>query len=120
MATILENQFVHSYSKLLIQAWTDRTFMARLEAQPAQVLREFGIATSPSATILIVRELADPSSASLKNQVEDWERAEQTGTLTLFVPQQPQLFQETSSGSEGFEVQDGDACCCCCPCCTCT
>ncbi|MBD2385981.1 hypothetical protein [Cylindrospermum sp. FACHB-282] len=120
MPTAIENQFVHNYSKLLIQAWTDRTFMARLEAQPTQVLKEFGIAIPPNARIDIVKQVADPSSASLKVQVDGWKQVEQTGVLQLFVPQQPQLFQQTSSGATEFDVQDVTACCCCCPCCTCT
>ncbi|MBD2511823.1 hypothetical protein H6G91_32060 [Nostoc muscorum FACHB-395] len=120
MPTTIENQFVHNYSKLLIQAWTDRTFVTRLEAQPNQVLKEYGIAIPANARVELVRQLTDPNSASLKAQVDAWQQVEQTGTLRLFIPQQPQLFQQTSSGAGDYEVQDTTACCCCCPCCTCT
>jgi len=122
MATVIQDQFVHNYSKLLIQAWTDRTFMMRLQQSPAQVLKDSGIAIPSTVTINIVTDLAAPSSASLKSQVDAWDQVVNTGggTFNLYIPQQPQIFQSTSSASEGFNVQDTTACCCCCPCCTCT
>ena len=118
MPTAVEEQFVHNYSKLLIEAWTDRGFIERLQAQPAQVLKEYGLPTVAYAQIDIIRT-TQPEQASLEEMVREWFAGEQSGIYKLYIPQQPQLGAETSGATGEFTTQD-TYCCCCCPCCTCT
>lgn len=119
MASPLEEQFAHDYSKVLVQTWTDREFKARLEKEPAQVLKEYGIPTAKNAKINIVKEV-QPGQASLATQMQEWVKGAETGNYTLYLPEQPQLSTESAAGVGDFGVSDVSVCCCCCPCCCCT
>jgi len=109
----MSDQFIHSYSKVLVNAWTDPSFLGLLESNPVAVLKAQGLVTKKGATVKIVTDFK-PKEANIDDQVKAWEQGDKTGVYTLYIPAKPQLGMETSSAV-------GDSyCCCCCPCCTCT
>lgn len=105
--------FVHAYSKLLVQAWTDPSFMAMLQANPYEVAKTAGLNPSPGATVTL-KDMA--GSPDVHDQITTWRQGDQSGNYILYVPKQPQLGVQTA----GAAVGDTSYCCCCCPCCTCT
>jgi len=113
-ANLLEQSFVHSYSKVLVQAWTDSNYKSLLESNPAAALSQYGLVTQPGANIKIVEDVA--GQGNLTDQYKAWQEGQQTGSYTLYVPSEPQLGQ----GSDPGMATEDTYCCCCCPCCTCT
>lgn len=115
MATLDANDkaFVHAYSKLLVQAWTDPSYMKMLQANPYEVAKTAGLNPMPNATVTLQDVGGSPD---VTEQIKIWRQGDTSSAYTLFVPQQPQLGIQ----SAGAAVGDTSYCCCCCPCCTCT
>lgn len=115
MATLnpTDTAFVHSYSKLLVQAWTDPSFMSMLQANPYEVAKTSGLNPIAGATVT-VKDLA--GSPDVTDQIKIWRQGDTSGNYTLYVPAQPQLGVQSTTSAVG----DTSYCCCCCPCCTCT
>jgi hypothetical protein len=109
-----EIAFVHNYSKVLVQAWTDTNYRSLLESNPAAALSQYGLVTQPGATIKVVEEVG--GSGNLQDQFKAWQTGQTSGSYTLYVPSKPQLGQ----GSDPGMATEDSYCCCCCPCCTCT
>ena len=116
MSTADDNQFVHNYSKVLVQAWTDPSFMSSLKANPAAVLKGFGIVVPSGATVDIIQ--TDAKNADLQAQIKAWDAGKTSNKYTLYIPSSPQL--GIHQGADGLGLEDTSYCCCCCPCCTCT
>jgi hypothetical protein len=112
-------EFVNAYTRVLITAWSDERFSAKLGQDPVNALRECGIELPAGATLDLVRTVPDgQDEGSLDVQIEAWEHGRATGHYSLHVPYTPQL--------DTVELTEGDldsiaagmyACCCCCPCC---
>jgi hypothetical protein len=115
MATVQDQQFVHNYSKVLVQAWTDSAFNQRLHQDPVFVLNQNGFGLPDSANVTVEDGSGQPD---LQAQISAWEEGHNTGNYVLYVPPQPQLGVESSKDPSGL-AQD-TYCCCCSPCCTCT
>lgn len=116
MATTLSPQdqaFVHSYSKLLVETWTDPSFAKLLKSSPYDAARNAGLNPVAGATVTIEDMGGSPD---VNAQIQAWREGDASGKYTLYVPAQPQLGVQSSSDSVG----DTSYCCCCCPCCTCT
>lgn len=112
---VQDQQFIHNYSKVLVQAWTDASFNAKLHDDPQFVLNQNGFAIPDSATVNIEDAEGSPD---LEAQVKAWNDGHDSGHYVFYVPEQPQLGVETSKDPTGL-AQD-TYCCSCCPCCTCT
>lgn len=100
---LAHNDFLHNYSRLLIQAWRDKGFVEKLTANPTKVLKEFDIIVPANTRIEIIREIADPNTADITTQVKAWEEASNTGLLTLYLPKLPQLFTVKDPSGDGNE-----------------
>lgn len=105
--------FVHAYSKLLVEAWTDPTFKSLLMANPYEVARNAGLNPAPGATVTIEGQSGSPD---VQAQIDAWKEGATSKHYILYVPDQPQLGVQSSESAVG----DTSYCCCCCPCCTCT
>ncbi|CAN5259375.1 hypothetical protein BH10PSE4_BH10PSE4_03420 [soil metagenome] len=114
MATLSpqDQAFVHAYSKLLVEAWTDPSFKSLLEANPTAVAKNVGL-NPGSGTVTLE---AGSGSPDVTKQIDAWNQGASTGKYILYVPSEPQLGVQSS----GDTVGDTSYCCCCCPCCTCT
>src|SRR5437762_13507319 len=95
-ANLQEQSFVHSYSKVLVQAWTDSNYKSLLESNPAAALSQYGLVTQPGANIKIVEDVA--GQGNLTDQYKAWQEGQQTGSYTLYVPSGPQLGQGSDPG----------------------
>ena len=82
-ANLQEQSFVHSYSKVLVQAWTDSNYKSLLESNPAAALSQYGLVTQPGANIKIVEDVA--GQGNLTDQYKAWQEGQQTGSYTLYV-----------------------------------
>src|SRR6476619_701726 len=106
-----EQQFVHNYSKLLVNVWTDPAVHAHLQSDPAYVLRHYGLVVPKDAKVHVVSN-AGGGKSDLHAQIAAWDKGAQSGTYTLYVPAQPQLGKASADG----ERNTSTPCCCCCPC----
>jgi hypothetical protein len=115
MATLnpQEQAFVHAYSKLLVEAWTDPSYKAILESNPYEAARNAGLNPVAGATVTIKDGSGSPDVTS---QIQAWKEGATSKNYILYVPEKPQLGVQSAGGSVG----DTSYCCCCCPCCTCT
>jgi hypothetical protein len=116
MATNLNAQdqgFVHAYSKLLVEAWTDPSFRSLLQADPTAAAKNAGLNPKAGGTVTIEDK---SGNADINAQVQAWREGDESGNYTLYVPDEPQLGVQSGAGAVG----DDSYCCCCCPCCTCT
>lgn len=114
-------EFVKGYTKILTNAWSDDSFADQLNANPKQVLSEYGLEVPAGASVEIVSSTA--GDGNLDEQVEIWEKGEESGTYKLYVPEVPQVESGELSEAELDAVSgagDVTVCCCCSPCCTCT
>ena len=110
------DQFVHDYSKVLVEVWTDPPFMELLKSNPVAALRTQGIALPANATVTV--NTTATGAPDLKAQIAAWEEGAKTNRYTLYVPPSPKL--GVHGGTGGIGQLDNSYCCCCCPCCTCT
>ena len=110
-----EAQFVHNYSKVLVQAWTDQAYKQHLASDPIPALQQFGIVVPKGANVKV--DTTTTGAPDLNKQVTDWS----SGNYTLYVPSQPKMGVHEGQGSvQGAQTLDSSYCCCCCPCCSCT
>lgn len=106
--TVEQNRLVHNYSKLLIRAWTDRSFLEQLKANPREILKEFEILTP--ARIEILTETANPRATNLTAQIQAWEKAKTTGVLTIYIAPCkifPAIYYLSTRGRGESEKQPG-------------
>jgi hypothetical protein len=116
-------EFVNTYTRVLITAWSSEDFSRRLAQDPKAALAEVGLNIPADAAVDIVRTVTEGSpEASLDSQVQLWETGLATGRFVLYVPETPQIdMAELSEGdldavAAGLSV----SCCSCTPCCCCT
>jgi hypothetical protein len=112
------SQFVGAYTKLLTNAWSDEAYMKQVHSDPKAALAEVGLEVPSGATITVSDSKGE---GNLDDQVKLWEEGAKSGSITLYVPDVPQIDTQELSESELAGVAGGtDYCCCCSPCCTCT
>jgi hypothetical protein len=109
--------FTHNYSKVLVNAWTDKNYLALLMKEPATVLTQAGLAVKPGGTVEINQKMA--GKGDINAAVDAWNQGETSGKYVFYLPPQPQFGLETSAGASAVAA-DTSYCCCCTPCCTCT
>ncbi|MEU8268720.1 hypothetical protein AB0B89_16305 [Sphaerisporangium sp. NPDC049002] len=121
-------EFVNSYTRVLITAWSSEEFSAKLDSNPREALAEAGLELPAGAQITLVRTVPEGHhDTNLDVQVGLWERGLDTGVFEFHVPETPQIdMAELSEGdldsiSAGVSPDSAiDINCCCCPCCCCT
>jgi hypothetical protein len=104
---VTESEFRSGYGKLVAATWSDPSLVAKLKADPAKVLGQYGIDVGSDAKVRVV-EMVPTGQGDFSEQWEDWK----AGTYDLFVPSKP------SSVGSGGAAQDTNTTCT--PCCTCT
>jgi len=109
--------FTHAYSKVLVNAWTDKAYLSQLLKDPVSVLTQAGLPVKQGGTVEIDQSMG--GSGDINVAVEAWNKGDETGKYVFYLPPQPQLGLETSAGAAEVAA-DTSYCCCCCPCCTCT
>jgi hypothetical protein len=112
--------FLNAYTKLLVNAWSDEDFAARLQSEPRTALAEVGLEIAAGATVEVLtvaaaHENESAQEAALEEQIGFWEQGAATGVYKLHVPNEPQVEGEELSESDLMSVAGGG--CCCCPCC---
>ena len=120
MQDTAKSDFLAGYTRVLTNAWSSSDYADRLIASPKEVLAEAGLSIPADATVTVVRDVV--GEGSLDAQIATWEKGEQTGSFTLYVPESPMIDSTELSESDLEAVSAGDTtyCCCCCPCCSCT
>jgi hypothetical protein len=115
-------EFVNTYTRVLITAWSSEDFSNRLAQDPKAALAEAGLAIPADASVEIVRTVTEGSSeATLDSQVQLWETGLATGRYVLYVPETPQIdMAELSEGDLDAVAAGLTIACCCTPCCCCT
>ncbi|KOU47964.1 hypothetical protein ABT144_36385 [Streptomyces sp. NPDC002039] len=117
-------EFVNSYTRVLISAWSDEAFSAKLSSEPRTALAEAGLELPADAEVVIVTQAPDGhEQGNLDVQVDLWERGLETGRYEFHIPATPTVDAAELSEGDLSDVAAGvlDACnYCCCPCCCCT
>ncbi|MFF3217103.1 hypothetical protein ACFYYB_41610 [Streptomyces sp. NPDC002886] len=117
-------EFVNSYTRVLISAWSDEAFSAKLASEPRTALAEAGLELPADAQVVIVTQAPDGhEQGNLDVQVDLWETGLETGRYEFHIPATPTVDAVELSEGDLSDVAAGvlDACnYCCCPCCCCT
>jgi hypothetical protein len=116
------SEFVDSYTRLLITAWSSEEFAGRLETDLQGALAEVGLTVPANATLERIRDVPEAKQrGGLNVQIEAWERGLESNHFYFYIPDTPQVdVSELTEGDlEGVAAAGTYACCCCCPCCSC-
>jgi hypothetical protein len=115
-------EFVNSYTRVLITAWSSEDFSSRLATNPKAALAEAGLTIPANAQVEIIRSVTESSpEASLDSQVQLWEAGIASGRYVVYVPETPQIdMAELSEGDLDAVAAGLTIACCCTPCCTST
>lgn len=115
-------EFVNSYTRALINAWSSEEYATKLAQNPREALAEAGIELPAESSVDVVRAIPDgPREGSVDIQVALYERGLDTGYFEIRIPEVPQIDTSELSESDLEGVAAGlTIACCCCPCCCCT
>jgi len=116
------DEFLRAYAQLLVSAWTDDDFVARLGVDPVAAARECGIEVPSGATLTILREIPDGAPVGSEDgAVALWESGAATGEFVLSVPASPAVDSSELTEDDLLALAAGFSItlCCCCPCCCC-
>ena len=110
--------FIRSWGTLLMRTWEDEEFRSQLQANPADVLNENGVAIQEGAEVNLVTPPAD-AGPDLEMQIREYEQGQESGTYTFYVQDANQIETQEVSEQELEGVSAGAccssvACCCCC------
>jgi len=118
-----ENPFMKAYTQILVAAWTDEDFAARLDSDPAAAVREYGLDVPEGANLVVTRVIPEEhGEPSEQTAIDKWEAGAVTGTYVLSVPEIPQVDLETLTEDDLLAIAAGSvsvSCCSCTPCCCC-
>jgi hypothetical protein len=109
--------FTHNYSKVLVNAWTDKNYLSQLLKDPTTLLAQAGLPVKPGAQVEVSQSMS--GGGDINAAVDAWNKGADTGKYVLYIPPQPQLGLQTSAAAKEAAA-DTSYCCCCCPCCSCT
>lgn len=116
------DEFFASYTKVLVAAWTDEDYAQRLDADPAEALREFGLEVPAGGELVVTRSIPeDAPEPSEDAALSKWASGHTTGIYTLSVPATPALDLTELSEADLMALTGGwsVSCCSSCPCCCC-
>ncbi len=117
-----KDEFFASYTKVLVAAWTDEEYAQRLDADPAQALREYGLEVPEGSELIVTRVIPeDAGEPSEDAAIQKWVSGRTTGVYTLSVPATPALDLTELSEADLMALTGGwsVSCCSSCPCCCC-
>lgn len=117
-----KDEFFASYTKVLVAAWTDEEYAQRLDADPAQALREYGLEVPEGSELVVTRVIPeDAGEPSEDAAIQKWVSGRSTGVYTLSVPATPALDLTELSEADLMALTGGwsVSCCSSCPCCCC-
>jgi len=120
MDTVERTQFVNSYTRALISAWSSEAFAARLDSDPKGALAEAGLEIPADGDVVVVRTIPEGrEEGNLDLQVNYWDIGKATGHYEIHIPETPQIdMAELNEGDLEAVAAGGDSCCCPCSCCT--
>lgn len=114
-------EFVNSYTRALISAWSSEEYSSKLARDPRAALAEAGIELPAGGSVDVVRAIPDgPRDGSVDIQVDLYEQGLASGHFEFRIPEVPQVDTAELTESDLEGVAAGDINCCCCPCCCCT
>ena len=122
MAEVSNEKFLHAYGNLLVMSWGNPALKKRLKAEPARVLKEFGL--DPEGAEVTIEAPGAPSpQATADSAVKLWNEGKKAGKIRFFYPEEPPQDLKTAVLSDqdleaiagGWSVSS----CCCTPCCSC-
>jgi len=114
-------EFVNTYTRVLITAWSSEEYSAKLDNNPREALAEAGLEVPAGAKIVLVRNVPEGhSDSNIDVQVSLYERGLQSGTFEFHIPETPQIDMAELNEGDLDSIAAGDINCCCCPCCCCT
>jgi len=117
-----KDEFFASYTKVLVAAWTDEEYAQRLDADPAQALREYGLEVPEGSELVVTRVIPeDAGEPSEDAAIQKWVSGRTTGVYTLSVPATPARVLTELSEADLMALTGGwsVSCCSSCPCCCC-
>ena len=119
---VAEEKFLQIYGNLLVHTWGDAELKARFMANPAEVLREFGL-DAGNATVELYSPLEEiTEECTPESQVRMWNEGLQTGTIKFIYPENPPEGLSGELTEEELEAVAGGwsiGSCSCSPCCCC-
>ncbi len=121
MATMSEERFLQSYGNFLVQAWSQAELKNRFKANPAAVLKEFGL-DAGGATINILAPGQVTAASTKESQVALWNDGVNTGKIDFYFPETPPEGMPGELSDSDLEAVAGGwsiSCCSCTPCCCC-
>jgi hypothetical protein len=117
-----QDEFVTAYTKVLVAAWTDAEFAARLDSDPTEALAEHGLTAPAGSQVLVTRAIPEENSGGgIEVAVGKWEAGKVSGTYVISVPATPQVDLGELSEDDLLSISGGLSIsqCCCTPCCCC-
>ena len=110
--------FVRSWGNVLTRSWEDDEFRSQLQANPADVLNQNGVAIQDGAQVELVSPPAD-AGPDLDAQIREYEQGQESGTYKFYVQDENQIETQEVSEQELEGVSAGACCssvlsCCCC------
>jgi hypothetical protein len=115
-------EFVESYTRVLVAAWSSELYVRRLRDDPVDAVAEHGLHIPEGATLVVLDEIpAEHDEPNLDVALRSWLEGMATGSYLLYVPSTPQMKtgsltdDDLASVIAGYQVNQ----CCCTPCCCC-
>ena len=113
---VSEQKFLQIYGTVLTKTWADPAMKERFMANPAEVLKEFGLDPG-DATITLKKpweENPDPADATPESQVKLWNDGLESGNIDFYYPDEmPEGPVAMELSAEQLEQVAGGAGCCC-------
>lgn len=119
MSQTLE-EFTEAYTKLLVGAWSDDSFAARLKSNPREVAAEMGLEIPPDVDVDVVEPEGDAKQALAEYHRDFEENIAAGSSVDIIIPAAPMVDLQDLNTEDLADVAGGAACCCCCPCCCCS
>jgi hypothetical protein len=121
LSTQQRAEFINSYTRALIMAWSSDEFSQKLDRSPVEALREVGLELPANAEVVLGRTIPEGQlEPDLDVQIELYEQGLITGRFEFKIPETPQVSMAELSEGDLAGVAAGDIYCCCCPCCCCS
>lgn len=116
-----KDEFLASYTKILVAAWTDDEFAQRLNTDPVEAIGEYGLDLPAGGELVVTRTIPDDAGAPSEDvAIGKWEAGRTTGKYVLSVPETPQVDLAELSEADLMAVSAGwSVSCCSCPCSCC-
>jgi hypothetical protein len=122
MADVSNEKFLHAYGSLLVMSWGNPALKKRLKADPAKVLKEFGL-DAEGAQVTLEAPGSPGPNATADSAVKLWNDGKKAGKIRFIYPEEPPQDLKTAVLSDqDLEAVAGGwsvGSCCCTPCCSC-